>query len=297
MLGQNLYHQKGQAIVEQLILWPTMVLLVLGTLQMALLYKDKAVFNDAVFRAAREGSLNNAYVNVMNKKLVEALAPIYQKKGASEAAYLDALEKAYKDNAVDPITGSVAGIVAGIRIDLITPNRSVFDAYKSRMYELQEGCEEIIERVSRGNNRTGCARRGETLFTQVPNDNLDIRAQGDKTVVILGKSVKVNLQDANLLKINAHWCAPLVVPFGRFALYQWQRTWSVLYASLGGVTHPHWPVCAAKTLANAKENEKGNVARIMYIPVTADAVVRMQSPIRCQGDERNGVSSRCRNLN
>lgn len=288
--------QSGQAIVEMIILWPSLILLTLGTLQMALLYRDKAVFNDAVFRAAREGALNHAYVNIMNKKLVEGLVPLYQKRAPTATAYSEAFVSAYIDNGIDPTSGNVVGIRSSISIDLVTPNRSIFGAFRTPIYELAEGCEESVETVTRGNNRTRCARLGERLFTQIPNDNLHIRPSATSSVVVLGESVRMNLQDANLLKINAHWCAPLSVPFGRFALYQWNRTWSWVYANLGGNEHPHWPVCLAKTVANAEASARGEVARLMYIPVSSDAIVRMQSPIRCQGDEQNGNPARCRNL-
>jgi hypothetical protein len=296
MRRKDYFSQSGQSIVELIILWPTLILLTLGTLQMAFLYRDKAVFNDAVFRAAREGALNHAYVNTMNKKLVEGLIPLYQKRAPTEAAYGDAFISAFRDNGIDPVSGNIIGLRASIKIDLIAPNRAIFSAFRVPMFELVEGCEDSIETVSRGNNRTSCARRGEVLFTQIPNDNLHIRAKATSSVVMNGENVRINLQDANLLKINAHWCAPLSVPFGRFALYQWDRTWSWIYANLGGAEHPHWPVCRAKTAANAEASARGEATRIMYIPISSDAIVRMQSPIRCQGDERNGNPARCRNL-
>lgn len=283
--------QRGQAIVEQIILWPTLILLTLGTLQMALLYKDKAVFNDAVFRAAREGALNHAFINPMNKKLVEALVPLYQKKEASESAYFNALATAFADNAIDPISGASLGLMSGIRIDMITPNRSVFDAFSKTMNVLVEGCEQSITVNRRGNDRTNCKER---KYRQIPNDNLNIRPTNDSSVVISGENVRLNIQDANLIKIQAHWCAPLIVPFGRYALYQWSATWASIYASMGGAAHPFWPRCKAKTDFNKIQSDAGNAVRIMYVPVSSDAVVRMQSAIRCEGDEITALN--CSNL-
>lgn len=288
--------QRGQAIVEHIILWPTLILLVLGTLQMALLYRDKATFNDATFRAAREGALNHANIHAMNKKLVEGLVPSYQKR-ANGSAYTAALTQAYSDNAIDPLTGALVGIVAGIDIEVISPNRSIFNAFSKEMYELEDGCENLIETVSRGNDRTRCRERGEKLFKQIPNDNLHIRSDDTVNVVVGGENIPMNIQDANLLKIRAHWCAPLTIPFGRFALYQWNRTWQWVYENTGGNTHPHWRACQAKTQENAALSASGSEPRIMYIPVSSDSVIRMQSPVRCQGDEHGGNVSRCSNLN
>jgi hypothetical protein len=292
----DIRRQRGQAIVEHIILWPTLVLLTLGTLQMALLYRDKITFNDATFRAAREGALNHANINVMNKKLVEGLVPLYQKR-ANGSAYATALTLAYTDNAINPLTGGLVGVVAGVNVEVISPNRSIFNAFKKPMYELESGCEQLIETVSQGNNRTRCRDRGERLFTQIPNDNLHFRSDDTLNVVVSGESIPMNIQDANLLKIRAHWCAPLTIPFGRFALYQWTRTWQWVYENTGGNTHPHWPACRAKTQANALLSAAGSAPRTMFIPVSSDYMIRMQSPVRCQGDEQVGNASRCTNLN
>jgi hypothetical protein len=296
MTLKDIRRQRGQAIVEHIILWPTLVLLTLGTLQMALLYRDKAVLNDATFRAAREGALNYANIHSMNKKLVEGLAPLYQKK-ANGSAYTAALTRAYEDNAINPLTGDLIGVIAGVKIEITSPDRNVFNAFKTAMYELEDGCEKLVETVSRGNDRTRCRARGEKLFTQIPNDNLHIRSNNPVNVVVGGESIPMNIQDANLLKIRAHWCAPLTIPFGRFALYQWHRTWQWVYENTGGNTHPHWPACRAKTQANAQLSASGSAPRIMYIPISSDSLIRMQSPVRCQGDEQYGNTSKCTNLN
>lgn len=294
--------QSGQAIVEQIVLWPVLVLLTLGAVQMAFLYRDKAVFNDAVFRAAREGALNNAYITAMNKKLVEGLVPLYQKSAATEGAYYNSLSKAYADNSIDPLTGHALGLKSGIKIEVLSPNRSIFAAFSSTMYELQEGCEQDLQPVSNGFDRTRCRTRGEMQYKQIPNAALEsyvstAALSWQKNVVVAGENVQMNIQDANLLKIRAHWCAPLIVPFGSFALYQWKKTWASLYAELGGNTHPHWSVCKARTDANALLSKDGKAVRTLYIPISSDTVVRMQSPVRCQGDEMLGRPARCINLN
>lgn len=285
--------QRGQALVEHIILWPSLVLLTLGTLQMAFLYRDRATFNDAVFRAAREGSLQNAFEAPMNQKLVESLVPLYLRRDPGIASYAGAFARAYTDNAVNPLNGRKLRALSGIDLEIVSPNRDVFDRFARNMYTLENGCEQDVQRVSRGNDRTRCR---EVQFRQIPNDNLNIREDATESVTIAGESVELNIQDANLLKIRGHWCAPLVVPFGRDAFYWARRTWHALYSDSGGRSHDHWRACQNRTRVNAIAASSGLAWRTLYIPVTSDSIVRMQSPVRCEGDQVQGRIDRCQNL-
>lgn len=69
--------QSGQAMVEFMIVIPLLLLILLGTLQFALIYQAKITLNYAAFEAARAGSLNNAREYAMYNALARALAPIY----------------------------------------------------------------------------------------------------------------------------------------------------------------------------------------------------------------------------
>lgn len=282
--------QKGQALVELIALSMVLALLTLGTFQMALLYRDKATMNDAVFRAAREGALRHAFKNPMRLKLVEGLTPLYVKNNPSYASYLAAQLTTLAENMINPTTGAPIGSMAGVRIDIISPNRAVFDAFSDRMYSLEDGCESRVRNNSNGNPSTRCRER---RYRQIPNDNLNIRASTLRTVNVGGKEVQLNLQDANLLKVKGYWCAPLIVPFANKIIYD------VLMNIDPEVRinnrNPMLEACRTKTVLNRILSDAGATWRTYYIPITSDSVVRMQSPVRCEGDEVNG--SNCTNLN
>lgn len=68
---------NGQAMAEFIIILPVMLLLVLGTLQFAFIYKAKITLNYAAFEAARAGAVNNARQFAMRNAMARALAPLY----------------------------------------------------------------------------------------------------------------------------------------------------------------------------------------------------------------------------
>ncbi|WP_158658064.1 TadE/TadG family type IV pilus assembly protein [Agarilytica rhodophyticola] len=284
IFSKGLKSQGGQALVEHIILWPALVIVVLGTLQAVFLYRDKATFNDVVLRAAREGALHNARVGPMQQMMVKGLVPLYLKRNPNAANYLLAEGRAYLDNQINPRNGNRIGN-APIRMQVISPNADVFRRFARDMFQLQDGCEENIRR-RRGNDITRCR---EQRFRQIPNDNLNIRSAGTTNVRVEGRTVRMNLQDANILKVRGHWCAPLTVPFMRAAFYNtlfrfnmlWSQDFWFFYASKREVRdHPHWGACAAKTVRNAGLAAAGVESRKYYIPISSDAVVRMQSPVR-----------------
>lgn len=67
----------GQAMVEFLVVLPLLLLLVMGTLQIALILHAKVTLNYAAFEAARAGSLNGARMFFMEWAAARALAPLY----------------------------------------------------------------------------------------------------------------------------------------------------------------------------------------------------------------------------
>lgn len=67
--------QSGQAAVETAIVMPLMVFLVLGLLQMNLIYQARMVAEYAAFTAVRTGALNNASKTSMRNAAIAALLP------------------------------------------------------------------------------------------------------------------------------------------------------------------------------------------------------------------------------
>ncbi len=67
----------GQAMVEFLVVLPLLLLLVLGTLQIAFILHAKVTLNYAAFEAARAGSLNSARMFFMESAVARTLASLY----------------------------------------------------------------------------------------------------------------------------------------------------------------------------------------------------------------------------
>lgn len=64
-------------MTEFIIVWPVLVLLVFGTLQLILIYLAKSTLNLATFEATRAGSLNQARREHVDLGFVRGMAPLY----------------------------------------------------------------------------------------------------------------------------------------------------------------------------------------------------------------------------
>lgn len=229
------FKQRGSFIVESVWLWPVVILLTLGVIQMGFLYNAKATMNNATFQAAREGSITHANKHSMEKKLAEAMAPLYLK----DATRSDLLFRRASLYAAMHIPAAPIG-----QVDIISPTKKIYNEFERTQYYLD-------------------SRRREKRIKQMPNDNLNVRSASQKVVKAASGNLRINLQDANLLKIRGHWCYEMIVPFVNYLVYQ-------TYASLPGTKNPHWGACRGLSLLNGS----------YYLPISAMSVVRMQTPIR-----------------
>jgi len=254
---------SGQAMVEHVVLWPVLILISMAVIQLGLLYRGKVTLEHATFMAAREGSINNAFKAPMKKMLASAMAPLDMKASPNVANYVLAAGAGsvpgttYAENFVLPLA------VGGADIEILSPSRAMFNQFAKDQYVL-EAC------TGRSCPGGGSMREARARIKQIPNDNLSVRPSTTTTVGTGNNASTVNIQDANLLKIRAHWCFPLQVPVVNIAIYQ---TLNLLGTSAETRS------CQAKTIAH-------NAAfgyPIYYIPLSAGSLVRMQSPVRCEG--------------
>ena len=229
------FKQQGSFIVESVWLWPILVMLTLGVIQMGFLYNAKATMNNATFQAAREGSISHANKGAMEKKLAEAMAPLYMR----DATLSDLLIRRASLYAAMKTPAAPIG-----QVDIISPTKRIYNEFERTQYYLD-------------------GRRREKRIKQMPNDNLNVRSASQKVVKAASGNLRINLQDANLLKIRGHWCYEMIVPFVNYLIYQ-------TYASLPGAKNPHWGACRALSLLDDS----------YYLPISAMGVVRMQTPIR-----------------
>ena len=82
MCGQTL--QRGQAMVETLIVMFVTLILLFGIIQFGLFYNAKTVLNYAAFEAARAGSLNYGSPQAINYALARSLAALESSSGTSQ---------------------------------------------------------------------------------------------------------------------------------------------------------------------------------------------------------------------
>jgi hypothetical protein len=111
--------QRGQAIVEYIILFPVMVLLILGTVQFALIYQAKATLDYATFMAARQGALKNAKKLYIKDGLAEGMTPLYA-NGSDLVGMLRGRAVAMIE-AFNPLATEV---------DILNPTKEAYDANK-----------------------------------------------------------------------------------------------------------------------------------------------------------------------
>lgn len=253
---------SGQALVEHVVLWPTLILISMAVIQLGLLFRGRATLEHATFMAAREGSINNAWKAPMRSVLAAAMAPLDIKANPNIANYAlragagSVPGTTYIENFMLPMAAG------GADIEIVSPTRTMFNYFARDQYAL-EACS---NRCPNG----GSMREARSRIRQIPNDNLSVRPPTTAAVGSGSNSTSVNIQDANLLKIRVHWCFPLEVPVVNVAIYQALNL-------LSGATVERRS-CQAKTLAhNAALSNP-----IYYIPLSAGSIVRMQSPVRCE---------------
>ncbi len=176
-LRQRRKQQSGQSMVEYLIILPSLLLLTLGAIQFALLYQIKSQVNYATFAAARQGALKNGNSTSIKDAFGAGLTPLFTNK--------------------PDFTGMLRGRAVGA-IEAFNPMVT------------------FIERVSPPDSVKDDF--GETDPTDsskkiVPNDNLQYRSTG------AGSNSSLNIQDANILKIRVTYCAKLIVPVANVVIY------------------------------------------------------------------------------
>jgi len=274
--SQPMHHQRGQSMTEYLIILPSLLLLVLGVIQFALIYQAKASLNYATFMGARQGALNNAKMASIIGGVVGGMTPFFMR--TSSAPFLDDMAKARMIAAIEIANPNTA------KVEIISPTKAAFAAFS----EL---------------STTG----------DIPNDNLMFR---EKSVLKDGMSI----QDANLLKIRVTYCVKLMVPFVDRVIYALSTgiasvknmTQESYWASSEETTIPNICKEMNKNYASARQQVDALTGAMpagvsltdsgldithlskqfpttpvlnwnvggMRIPITAEAIVRMQSPVR-----------------
>src|SRR5262249_30638977 len=127
---RSLRHGSGQAMVEYIILFPVLLLLVLGTIQIALIYQAKFTLNYAAFMGARQGALKNAKLTPIKDGIASGMTPLFMRWDGTGTPGLASLTKARVIATIEvfnPLT---------TQVDIINPTKKAFDDLAAGATEL-----------------------------------------------------------------------------------------------------------------------------------------------------------------
>ena len=272
-------HARGQSLVEYLIVLPSLLLLVLGAVQFALLYQIKSQVNYAAFAAARQGALTGASTTAMKDAFAAGMTPLFTPKpdmgGLLRGRAVAALE------AFNPLVTTM---------QRISPPTTI--TQDTNLHE---------------------ADPHDSAIKIIPNDNLQYRSTA------AGSKSGLSIQDVNVLKIKVTYCAKLVVPVANVVFYSIVNGIQGL-KTLGGefFSTPQSLATKPNTCSELKDKYADKIQTVndftgkvgldigfvqdaltkasnllgssipllnwslggMRIPVVAEAVVRMQTPLK-----------------
>jgi hypothetical protein len=234
--------QRGQAMVETVVILAVVLLLLMGALQFALIYHAKVTLNYATFEAARAGALNHASRRAIEFALARGLAPLYTSVQPSASSFdkVGAVKDA-RDRVIGEINGADSEVPddpadTAVCIQRLNPTDAAFNDY-------------------------GISDPTGTLPDPIiPNDNLLFRSTEES-------GSGVSIQDANLLKIKVTYCHPMIVPFISHLIQK-----LMLGAPDGDRNVP--PDWVTPTVSDFKENCYAN----NRFPIESFSMVRMQTP-------------------
>lgn len=248
--GEN----RGQAMIEFLVVIPVLILLIFGAIQIGLIYSAKTTLNYATFQAARLAAVNNASYSSMRRGLIRGLAPLYTSSSTLTTIRTDI------DEGISSSSGkrdAQSEVDTFTRIIRISPTS---DHFKTAAFGVK--------------NSDG--------VYEIPNDNLMYRPEIQEG--------GVSIQDANLLKIEVQYCYKLMVPLvnrviGSLSELRNLRTNQAVYETVNDPKfadanryYINQTAAAQTALASydqlCGERAAGNEGFI----ISANAIVRMQSP-------------------
>ena len=251
------------------------LLLVLGVIQFLFIYQAKTSLNYAAFMGARQGALKNAAMFSIMDGVASGMTPYFMRTAIGATPNSADLSKARRIATIEIFNPN------STEIRILNPTPEAMDAF----VPLSE------------------------MMNEIPNDHLMYR---------VANGGGMSIQDANLLKIRVTYCVKLVVPFVDRIIYGVtagiQGVRQLTNESFAGTAETNGNSCTGinqkfgqsnmptiidKTLIDGvtqkvygqavNPDPTGNFPtneQLLWnvggrrIPITAEAVVRMQSPVR-----------------
>jgi hypothetical protein len=225
--------QCGATLVEFVVIFPLAVLFVLSLIQFGIVYMVKLELTHAAFMAARAGAMNNADPAIMRVTLLRGLNQSFEKQTTtSDLARIGEADAL----SVEPLR--YADLLHRVEVDLVNPSPAAFKDFG------------VVDPT--------------THVTYIPNDNLEFRSTAT------GSTSKMNLRDANLLKLHVVYGYELKVPLMASVMKRLMCGGSTGVSAWGNVS-----IVDAEFLPSSKQ------CLLYYdqrrIPIDAWAIVEMQS--------------------
>lgn len=120
--GSSAPRQLGQSMIEFLIILPSLLLIVFGVLQFALIYQARSALNHAAFVGARQGSLSNGNLTSIRDGVASGLAPLFMRLDLSATPTIPDLVRARLVAAVEVFNPNTA------MVEILNPTPEAFNA-------------------------------------------------------------------------------------------------------------------------------------------------------------------------
>jgi Flp pilus assembly protein TadG len=280
--GETPRSSSGQAIVEYIIIFPILIILIMGAIQIALIYQAKFTLNYATFMGARQGALKNANLNSIKDGVAAGMTPLFMRWSGTGAPGLVDLSKARVIATIEvfnPLTAEVK---------IISPTKAAFDAIAGADPEIPN--DNLMYRSGSGD---GMSIQDANL--------LKVRVTYCVKLVVpfvnrMIYSLVNGIEGVRVLASNFYWTAATVAaaPTTPNMCSQISDLYAGVRQEINNITGSAIPgMSTVNSLANGFINMLPTTFPTLpflnwniggfRIPVTSEAIVRMQSPVQSGG--------------
>ena len=274
-----LHHkQKGQTIVEYLIVLPCLLLLVLGVIQFLFIYQAKTSLNYAAFMGARQGALKNATMFSIMDGVASGMTPYFMRTAIGTTPNSVDLSKARRIATIEIFNPSSTEII------ILNPTTEAMDYFVNfSETENEIPNDHLMYRVANGGGMSiqdaNLLKIRVTYCVKLVVPFVDRIIYG-VTAGIQGVRQLTNESFAGTAETNGNHCTAINRKFGQVD----PKNMPIIDTTLiDGVTQK---VYGQEVTPDPKGNFPTTTEALSWnvggrrIPITAEAIVRMQSPIR-----------------
>ncbi len=198
-MRRTLGTERGQAAVETAIVMPLFVFMVLGLMQMTLLFQARAMLKYAAYRAVRAGALQNACVKKMDDAATAVMAPLMSATGTGYQKANDGTS--YGQAYLQAVAANAAAGALGFKL------------IETRI------CGPLAPWLNNSGTFTPQNDRKEVDFDDDRNNDemADLGGVGGST----GNQVEMVRAFSRLkLRVQVKFHAPMIIPFANYLIFE-----------------------------------------------------------------------------